>query len=274
MKTLSFLGSAIMLSSIALMFSNCSSSDPSGPDCTTLAVTVPVANISSPTGCTTNDGQLTAEGSGGVEPFQFKLGSGAYQSSAVFSNLSAGTYLISIKDSKGCEAVSSNVVVTNISSTLQAEADVDPDTECLSHNGKITVTASGGAGSYQYKIGTGTFGSDFTFSNLSSGSYSITVKDAENCTVVVNAVVSRGATGISYTADILPIFQAKCQFAGCHPDNGNWFSYSTAKANANLIKTKTTSKAMPKGGSAAPGGALSDEQIKMIACWADDGAPN
>ncbi len=274
MKTLSLLGSAIMLSSITLMFSNCSSSDPSGPDCTALAVTVPVANIISPTGCSTNNGQLTAVGSGGVEPYQFKLGPGAYQSSPSFSNLTAGTYLISIKDSNGCESISSNVVVANVSSTLEADAVVDPDTECLSHNGKINVTASGGAGSYQYKIGTGTFGSDFTFSNLSSGSYSITVKDAENCTVVVNAVVSKGATGITYTADILPIFEAKCQFTGCHPDNGNWFSYSIAKANASLIKTKTGNLSMPKGGSSAPGGALSAEQIQIIACWADDGAPN
>ncbi|MEO7989562.1 MAG: SprB repeat-containing protein [Chryseolinea sp.] len=273
MKILFFLGSAILLSSITLMFSSCSSNDPSGPDCTSLAVVVPGANITSPTGCTANDGQLTAVGSGGVEPYQFKLGSGTYQSSPAFSNLAAGTYLVSIKDSKGCEAVSSNVVVTNLSSTLQADAEVDPDTECLSNNGEITITASGGAGSYQYKIGSGTFGSNFTFSNLGSGSYSVTVKDAENCTVVVNAVVSRGSTGISYTADILPIFQAKCQFSGCHPDNGNWFSYSTAKANASLIKSKTTAKIMPKGGSSAPGGALSEEQIKLIACWADDGAP-
>ncbi len=274
MKPLSLLFSGIMLSNLLLVDMSCSSSEePSAPDCTTLAVTVPLTNITTPTSCSTNDGQITAVASGGVEPYQFKLGSGAYQSSAVFSNLSAGTYLISTKDSKGCEAVSENVEVANLSSTLDADASAETDTECSGGNGVITVTASGGTGPYQYKLGAGSFGADFIFSNLESGTYSITVKDAENCSIAVNKVVTRGSTGITYEGNIKPLLESKCNFSGCHPDNGDWFTYSTAKAKASLIKTKTGNLSMPKGGSGAPGGALSAEQIKLIACWVDDGAP-
>jgi hypothetical protein len=272
-KILSLLFSAIMLSTLLLVDMSCSSDDPAPTDCTTLAVTVPPANITAPTGCAANDGKIIAVGSGGVEPYAYKLGSGAYQSSETFSSLGAGTYLISIKDSNGCEMISENVVVPNVSSTLNASASADMDTECLTGNGKVTVTATGGAAPYQYKLGTGSFSSNFVYSNLEAGTYSITVKDAQNCIVVVNAEVAKGATGITYDAHIKPILEAKCQFSGCHPNNGDWFTYSVAKSNADLIKSKTGSGAMPKGGASAPGGALSADQIKLIACWADGGAP-
>ncbi len=78
----------------------------------------------------------------------------------------------------------------------------------------------------------------------------------------------------SYSLDILPILQAKCNFAGCHPDNGNWFEYATAASKASEIKYRTTNRIMPKGGVNAPGGALSIEQITIIACWANSGAKN
>src|SRR5690606_7220505 len=88
--------------------------------------------------------------------------------------------------------------------------------------------------SYQYKLGSGTFGSEATFSGLSAGNYVVTVKDETGCFININASVASN-TGITYNGDILTIFQAKCQFAGCHPDNGNWFDYNTAKANAAAI---------------------------------------
>ena len=230
-------------------------------------------NITAPTECTTNDGKIIAVASGGVEPYEYKLGSGAYQSSSTFSNLSAGTYLVSVKDNKGCEVISENVVVPNVSSTLNASAATEMDTECLTGNGKITITASGGVGSYQYKLGNGSFGSNFVFSNLEGGTHSISVRDSENCTVVVNVTVVNGPTGITYEANIKPMLEAKCQFSGCHPNNGDWFTYSVAKSNSDEIKARTSNGSMPKGGSSAPGGALTAEQIKLIACWADSGAP-
>lgn len=275
LKTPRFLYSVLLMSSLIVVDMSCSSDDDDPAlDCTTLAVVVPPANIVLPTNCGSANGQLTAAASGGSGSYQFRLGSGAFQSSAVFSNLNPGTYIITVKDSKGCETLSANVEVANVGSTLDASvSDADQDTDCFTGNGTIAVTATGGTAPYQYKFGDGSFEDTSTFSDLETGSYSITVKDADNCNVVVNAVVSQGPTDVTYTADIKPIFEAKCQFAGCHPANGDWFTYSVAKSMAALIKTKTGNKSMPKGGVTAPGGALSDEQIKLIACWVDEGAP-
>ena len=58
---------------------------------------------------------------------------------------------------------------------IQLVADNDP-TECGTNNGSIQVSASGGQGPYQFKIGTGAYGSNATFSNLGGGSYNISVK--------------------------------------------------------------------------------------------------
>lgn len=274
-KSLSFTLSAMLIAGTLLTKMSCSSKDdPAGPDCSTLNVTVPLANITEPTGCAGNDGQIIAVGAGGSEPYQYKIGSGAYQASATFSNLGAGTYLVTIKDSKGCEKVSSNVIVENGGSDLLAsvkEEDNIDDTDCLGGNGELTVTVAGGTGPYQFKLNSGAFGGDATFSGLQGGTYSITVKDAENCTSVIEVNVENGVSGLTYTADIKPILQAKCQFTGCHPTNGDWFTYSIAKDKRADIKARTGDGSMPK--SPQPGGALTADEIKKIACWVDDEAP-
>lgn len=52
-----------------------------------------------------------------------------------------------------------------------------------SNNGSITVNANGGTTPYQYRINNGTYQSSNTFSNLTSGVYSVQVKDASNTSV-------------------------------------------------------------------------------------------
>ncbi|MBL7858219.1 MAG: SprB repeat-containing protein [Cyclobacteriaceae bacterium] len=142
---------------------------------------------------------------------------------------------------------------------------------CGTNNGSIEVEASGGEAPYTFAIGSGSFSSTSVFQNLGGGTFSITAKDTKGCTKIVASTLS---TGVTYTTDILPIFQAKCQFTGCHPTNGNWFDYTTAKSKASIIKTKTGDKSMPKNNGDGNGGPLSDEQIALIACWVDGGAPN
>lgn len=143
-------------------------------------------------------------------------------------------------------------------------------TDCLSPNGSITANVTGGTTPYEYKIGSGEFGTSSVFSNLKAGSYTITVEDDAGCSITMNASVASD-TGITYNGDILKIFEAKCQFAGCHPSNGNWFDYNTAKGKAATIKSFTGNGTMPK--SPQPGGPLSANEKALIACWVDDGAP-
>ena len=64
-----------------------------------LAATIVKTNVSC-NGLT--DGKLKASASGGTLPYEFSLNGGAFQTDSVFSNLTAGSYNIQIKDVNGC----------------------------------------------------------------------------------------------------------------------------------------------------------------------------
>lgn len=256
---------------LLIYVASCSSNDINEPvDCTTSDLTVQAASQTNPTACAAQDGTITAAGSGGKSPYQFAINSGLYSSASSFTGLGAGTYTLKIKDSNECERTL-DVVLTAPGSTLSATSTNSEDTQCLTNNGTIVVSATGGTAPYQYKIGTGSFASLSSFANLAEGNYSITVKDEVGCTVTINAKVNHGKTGVSFANEINPILQAECQSSNCHGSgsiNGDWTKFSAVVAKASLIKSRTADKSMPRGGS------LTAAQIALIACWVDDGALN
>ena len=266
--------SSVVFASL-LIYAGCSSDgEPEPFDCAVsdLVLQVLPTDIDNPASC--NDtGTITATATGGKAPLTYSLNnSTTFQSSPVFSGLGPGSYSITVKDGNNCTKSVSGITLAAPDSPDVDAPVTQPDTECDSDNGSITVTASGGSGNFTYAIGGGSFQASNVFENLRAGNYVVSVKDELDCIVTVNATVPSG-TGVDYDNDILPIFRSKCEFSGCHPTNGNWFDYSVASANAQKIKTRTGSKEMPLGGASAPGGALSDEQIALIACWVDHGAP-
>lgn len=143
---------------------------------TPIGVTASVKNST----CTTlSNGKVTLTATGGIAPYTYANGTGAYGASSVFTPLAAGTYTFHIKDSKGCIkdtiiAIADTVFVTGSVSITNAT--------CYgSANGSITVTPGGGLSPYTYALNTGTYGSTSTFSNLLAGSYTVHVKDANGC---------------------------------------------------------------------------------------------
>ncbi|HMV09823.1 MAG TPA: SprB repeat-containing protein [Cyclobacteriaceae bacterium] len=258
-----------------LVYAGCSGSDEPKPfDCarTDLAISLATNGDVDPTSCTSNDGSITVAATGGKEPYTFAVGTGSFGSSASFTGLGAGTFSITVKDANNCtKDIDVSLTAPGVPTVTIEKTE---DTNCTSPgNGTITVDASGGTGPYTYKLDGGAFVSNPLFENVRSGSHTVVVKDNEACTITISTTVDKGVTGIDYVNDILPILESKCNFPGCHPDNGDWFTYSVAKTNAANIKSQTGSGKMPKGGSSAPNGALSASQIAKIACWVDDGAP-
>lgn len=258
-----------------LVYAGCSGNDDPKPfDCakTDLAITLATNGDIDPTSCTSNDGSIQVTAAGGKEPYTYAIGTGTFSNSASFTGLGAGSFSVTVKDANSCTKILNVSLTTPGAPTVNLEKTAD--TNCTSPgNGTITVEASGGTGPYTYKLDGGAFVSNPLFENVRSGTHTIIVKDNEACTITLNTSVEKGVTGIDYVNDILPILQSKCNFPSCHPDNGDWFTYSVAKANAAGIKSRTASGSMPKGGSSAPGGALSSTQLAKIACWVDDGAP-
>ncbi len=242
---------------------------PTGYDCAQTSLSIKLISKKDATSCRSIDGNATMSAEGGFPPYDFSLGDGIYQTNPVFDRLAPGSYLITVKDIKGCKN-SIQVDLGADNSSLAATATSSEDNQCLTDNGTITVTASNGTAPYTLKIDNGQFGSASQFSNLSNGNHTVIVKDSEDCERVLIVRVGRGNTGISYASVIKPIFEANCEFSGCHgvgSTGHDWTKFSDVKAKASDIKIRTSNRSMPIGDKI-----LTALQIQQIACWVDDGA--
>jgi hypothetical protein len=61
--------------------------------------------------CNGGNGSLTVTASGGVGPYTYKIGSGSFGNSNVFSNLENGNYTLTVKDADNCQVTSNQSVV-------------------------------------------------------------------------------------------------------------------------------------------------------------------
>lgn len=244
---------------------------PTGPNCSQTPVDPPTVVITEASSCTESDGVIEVTAVGGIAPYVYQLGNGPFVSSPVFSSLTAGSYVVTVEDSRGCTNHVS-ALVTAVGSTFTATIANTPDNSCFPpHEGTITITPSGGTPPYEVKFGDGPFETSLVFDGLAAGVYPVTVKDATGCLLVWNCTVHSGDTGTSYSVDIQPIFNASCNSSSCHgAGNGSrsWTTFSNVVAKAQQIKLRTANGSMP------PAGSLSPQQIQIIACWVDDGAKN
>ncbi len=219
-------------------------------------------------------GSITVTATGGFAPYTFALDNNAFQSSPIFSNLSAGSYSVKVKDKNNCLSTITDIILSAPGGPVFGSPafTTEPDTRCDGDDGSITINATGPAGVLTYSITGSSFQSGNVFSSLRAGSYTVMVKDADGCEATVVAEVPN-LTGISYVGEVKPIFQTKCALGGgCHPANGDWFTYSVAKNKAATIKTRINlpdgnPSKMPKTGS------LTIEELATINCWVDHGAP-
>ncbi len=157
-------------------------------------------------------GSATAQVSGGTPPYTYVWLTVPLQTTATASNLSAGTYTVTIFDSLGC-FISTSALITEPASALTASITNQVNVLCLGNpTGSVTVEGSGGTPAYQYSLNGGSFQATGTFSNLLAGVYTVTVMDANNCTVDVPVIITEPANGITATitnlVDILCFGQA------------------------------------------------------------------
>ncbi len=80
-------------------------------------------------------------------------------------------------------------------------------------------------------------------------------------------------TSFTYTAHVKSIVDSNCALSGCH-DGGsappNFTTYDGIKAFATGAASRTGAGNMPP---VASGRTLTDAQIMIIKCWAENGAP-
>jgi hypothetical protein len=137
-----------------------------------------VTAASTVSACNINTGSITATASGGTPGYQYSINGTTFQASNLFSALAGGNYVVYVKDANGCTGTFP-IVVANTAGPLMTVAVLP--TSCNVNNGSITITASGGGGSYQYSIDGVTYGASNVFSGLGAGIYTVYIKDINGC---------------------------------------------------------------------------------------------
>ena len=136
-----------------------------------------------------NDGSISLTANGGTNPKSYNLQPGNLtNSSGTFNGLTQGTYTITITDANNC-TLTSSVNITQPTQLQISNVNTTQPTCVPGNDGIITITATGGTTAYQYNIG-GPNQASNTFNNLGSGSYTITVTDANNCTVTSSVTIA------------------------------------------------------------------------------------
>lgn len=130
-----------------------------------------------------NDGKITVTAQGGnggtYTGYQYKLNSGDYQSSAVFDHLPAGSYIVSVKDARGCEVTKHVTLVQPVINISIIKHDI----VCYGDaTGSITTSISGGATPYVLRINGAGATAGVPVQKLSAGTYAVNVTDANGCT--------------------------------------------------------------------------------------------
>ena len=114
-----------------------------------------------------SDGEINVTVTGGVAPLQYRINSGAWQGTGLFTGLAANNYLIEVMDNNGCVASSSTTIDEPSAITIDNISTVDPT--CTSF-GSITVVASGGTGTLTYTLNPGAItNTTGTFNGLGAG---------------------------------------------------------------------------------------------------------
>lgn len=146
------------------------------------ALTLTQTAITSAT-CGLSNGSVTVSASGGTPGYQYSNG-GANQASPVFTGLAPGTYTITVTDASGCTATLS-VTITAVNAPV-ASVISQQNVSCFGGvNGSVLIGATGGVAPITYSLNSGTYQSSNSFTSLVAGAYSVTIKDANNCTSTI-----------------------------------------------------------------------------------------
>ena len=131
-----------------------------------------------------NTASITTNITGGIPPYTINWsGPNGFTSTANnITSIAPGVYNVTIDDAGGCPF--SNSYTITEPADLIINVDSENDITCFgSANGSVTVTVTGGTGNYVYNwTNNGSpFAATEDISNLSPGTYVVTVTDANNC---------------------------------------------------------------------------------------------
>ncbi|MCS6933646.1 MAG: DUF2341 domain-containing protein [Chitinophagales bacterium] len=139
--------------------------------------------------------------SGTITGYQWNFGdgsAGSTQSSPSHTYNAAGSYNVTLvaTSDNGCTASATQSVTVNDN----PQVVVTGSEICYgASNGTVSASATGGSGSYNYNWSNAAQGA--TISNLSAGTYTVTVTDANGCTATGSATVTQPSTPFEVSSE-------------------------------------------------------------------------
>jgi gliding motility-associated-like protein len=166
------------------------------------AITITSSNVINNNCFGSCNGQISISAAGGTGSLNYSWTPSGLtgDGTGTVTGLCAGNYTVDIKDANNCTKTVTFTVSQPPATTVNISY-TDP-TSCVGNNGVISATLSGGVPNYNYTISpgpTGSTSSSFTVNTLSSGVYSIIVKDANGCSTT-SVVALNGPGGPTITS--------------------------------------------------------------------------
>ncbi len=152
--------------------------------------------------CEASNGAVTLTATGGTPAYQYSKDGITYQASNILTGFVGGTFTVYVRDVNLCVKSIPVTIINLASPTLIVNAS---PTTCGLSDGTITATASGGTVPLLYSKDGITFQSSNIFTGLAANTYTITVKDAKNCTNTAIAIVPSPGTPTPTFNAIAPI---------------------------------------------------------------------
>ncbi len=114
------------------------------------------------------------------------------QNSNMFNGLVQGNYSVTVVDGFGCDATTATIVLTD-PAVVEIDAAITQEPGCTPNSGEITVSATGGSGSYEFSIVSPAayaigWSTQQVYSSLAPGTYEFLARDSDPAKLCVSPV--------------------------------------------------------------------------------------
>jgi gliding motility-associated-like protein len=167
-----------------------------------------------------NGAQVSVTATGGNAPYQYSFvvagspaGSYGDSSAAILDPSIATAWDVYVRDVNGC-VITTPLTLNIATDPLPGGITTNILSQCPTPDGEytFTVNVTSGVGPFEFSLGNNGFQPSSSFTVNAPGTYDITVKDANNCTVTVNAAVT--------IMDVLDLQATVVALPGCSVADG------------------------------------------------------
>lgn len=204
------------------------------------ATLVSVTTSSTNSACTAPTGTLTGMGTGGTGTLTYSWNTSPVQNVANATSVTSGTYTCTVTDANGCKG-KATATVTNPSGAVASITNTTTIVCNGGATGAATVGVTGGLAPYTYSWTTTPVQTTTTASNLTAGTYTCTITDANSCaTTAIATVAQLAAVSGSVTKSNVLCFGAATGSAtitgtgGTAPYSYSWNTSPTAQTTATI----------------------------------------